>query len=131
MGSRGSPCTGRSGWPARYHRRSWVGRGAHRAGRRSSSSASATPTREPQRGCARSRTTDAFQLLLATILSAQCTDERVNLVTPALFARYPSPEDLAGAEPSELEEIIRSTGFFRAKAASLIGMAGALVERFD
>jgi len=74
---------------------------------------------------------DAFQLLQATILSAQCTDQRVNIVTPTLFARYPSPEDLAGAEPSELEGIIRSTGFFRAKAASLIGMAGALVERFD
>ncbi len=55
----------------------------------------------------------------------------MNIVTPTLFARYPSPEDLAGAEPSELEGIIRSTGFFRAKAASLIGMAGALVERFD
>jgi endonuclease III len=71
-----------------------------------------------------------FQLLVATILSAQTTDERVNLVTPALFARYPAPEDLAGAEPSELEEIIRSTGFFRAKAKSLVGMASALVERF-
>jgi len=73
---------------------------------------------------------DAFQLLQATILSAQCTDQRVNIVTPKLFARYPSAEDLAGAEPSELEEIIRSTGFFRNKATSLIGMAGALVERF-
>ncbi|MCU1489990.1 MAG: endonuclease [Acidimicrobiaceae bacterium] len=73
---------------------------------------------------------DAFQLLCATILSAQTTDERVNMVTPALFARYPTPEDLAAAEPSELEEIIRSTGFFRAKGASLRGMAAALVEHF-
>lgn len=71
-----------------------------------------------------------FQLLEATILSAQCTDERVNLVTPALFVRYPEPEDLAHADANELEEIIRSTGFFRAKAKSLIGMATGLVERF-
>jgi endonuclease-3 len=72
----------------------------------------------------------AFQLLAATILSAQCTDVRVNQVTPQLFARYPTPEDLAHAEPAELEEIIRSTGFYRNKARSLIGMAGALVDRF-
>ncbi len=72
----------------------------------------------------------AFQLLVATILSAQTTDERVNLVTPALFAAYPTPEDLAGANPDELEDIIRSTGFFRAKARSLTGMAQTLVERF-
>jgi len=72
----------------------------------------------------------AFQLLVATILSAQTTDERVNLVTPALFRAFPTPEDLAGADPGELEEIIRSTGFFRAKARSLAGMAQALVARF-
>ncbi len=72
-----------------------------------------------------------FQLLEATILSAQCTDARVNMVTPALFARYPGPEDLAGADPAELEELIRTTGFFRNKATSLLGMARALVERFD
>lgn len=72
-----------------------------------------------------------FQLLVATILSAQTTDERVNIVTPALFARYPGPEDLVGAEPSELEELIRTTGFFRQKAKALIGMARGLVERFD
>jgi endonuclease-3 len=72
-----------------------------------------------------------FELLAATILSAQCTDARVNMVTPALFARYPLPEDLARAEPAELEEIIRSTGFYKNKARSLIGMANALVERFD
>lgn len=74
---------------------------------------------------------DAFQLLAATILSAQTTDARVNLVTPALFARYPTPAVLAGAEPGELEAVIHPTGFFRAKARSLIGMAGALVDRYD
>ncbi len=73
----------------------------------------------------------AFQLLVATILSAQTTDERVNLVTPVLFARYPSPEDLAGADPDELEEIIHSTGFFRAKARALTGMAQALARGFS
>jgi endonuclease-3 len=72
-----------------------------------------------------------FQLLAATILSAQCTDARVNMVTPALFAAYPDPAALAGADPEKVEEIIRSTGFFRAKTRSLIGMASALVERFD
>lgn len=70
-----------------------------------------------------------FELLTATILSAQCTDERVNQVTPALFARYPTPYDLAAARQEELEEIIRSTGFYRNKAKSLLGMAQALVER--
>lgn len=74
---------------------------------------------------------DAFQLLTATILSAQTTDARVNQVTPALFARYPTAEDLAAAEPGELEAIIHPTGFFRAKARSLIGMARALEDRFD
>ena len=70
---------------------------------------------------------DAYQLLVATILSAQCTDTRVNMVTPAFFARYPSPEALARADRGEVEEIIRSTGFFRNKTRSLIGMAQALV----
>jgi len=70
---------------------------------------------------------DAFQLLCATILSAQCTDARVNLVTPALFARYATPAALARARQGEVEEIIRSTGFFRNKSKSLIGMAQALV----
>lgn len=72
-----------------------------------------------------------FQLLVATILSAQTTDERVNLVTPALFRRYPTADALAGADQAELESVIRSTGFFRSKARSLIGMAQALVRRFD
>jgi len=73
---------------------------------------------------------DAFQLLAATILSAQCTDERVNEVTPRLFARWPTPEDLAGARPEEVEEVIRPTGFFRNKTKSLLGMAEAVVERY-
>ncbi|CAN5893313.1 endonuclease III [soil metagenome] len=72
-----------------------------------------------------------FELLVATILSAQCTDARVNRVTPTLFSRYPTPEDLAAADPEEVQEIIRSTGFYRNKAKSLIGMAHALVDRFD
>ena len=71
-----------------------------------------------------------FQLLTATILSAQTTDENVNRVTPALFARYPTPADLAAADPSELETLIYPTGFFRSKARSLLGMAAALEERF-
>jgi endonuclease III len=74
---------------------------------------------------------NAFQLLCATILSAQCTDARVNLVTPVLFARYPTPAALAGARQPEVEDIIRSTGFFRNKAKSLIGMAEALVAEHD
>ena len=73
----------------------------------------------------------AFQLLAATILSAQTTDARVNEVTPSLFERYPTPQDLAAADVQELEELVRSTGFFRNKAKSLIGMANALVDRFD
>jgi endonuclease III len=72
-----------------------------------------------------------YELLVATILSAQTTDERVNMVTPAVFAKYPRPADLAAADPAELETIIQSTGFFRNKTRSLIGMAAALVERFD
>lgn len=70
---------------------------------------------------------NAYQLLVATILSAQCTDARVNLVTPALFARYPTAEDLAAARLEEVEALIRSTGFFRNKAKSLVGMARGLV----
>jgi endonuclease III len=70
-----------------------------------------------------------FQLLAATILSAQCTDKRVNMVTPVLFARYPTAAALARADQADVEEIIRSTGFFRNKATNLIAMAGALVDR--
>jgi endonuclease III len=71
-----------------------------------------------------------FQLLAATILSAQCTDARVNLVTPALFARFPDAAAMATADAAEVEDLIHSTGFFRAKTRSLIGMATAVVERF-
>jgi endonuclease III len=73
---------------------------------------------------------NAFELLCATILSAQCTDLRVNMVTPTLFARYPSAFDLAQAQPAKVEEIIKSTGFFRNKTKSLIGMAQALVADY-
>lgn len=69
-----------------------------------------------------------FELAVATVLSAQCTDVRVNMVTPELFRRYPDPEVLATARPADLEEVIRSTGFFRNKTRNLIGMADALVE---
>jgi endonuclease III len=70
-----------------------------------------------------------YELLVATILSAQCTDARVNLVTPDLFGRYPTVRDLAVARTEDVEEIIRSTGFFRQKTKSLLGMADAIVER--
>lgn len=71
-----------------------------------------------------------FELLAATVLSAQTTDARVNMVTPALFARYPDAASLAAANPDELEEIVRSTGFYQSKARNLIAMAQGLVERF-
>jgi endonuclease-3 len=71
-----------------------------------------------------------FQLLIATVLSAQTTDLRVNQTTPALFAKYPTPEDMAAADPSELEEILRPTGFFRAKARSVLGLSAALRDDF-
>jgi endonuclease III len=74
---------------------------------------------------------DPFQLLVATILSAQSTDEMVNKVTPALFARYPTAADLADADPDELETLIHSTGFFRSKTKSLMGMAAAVEDRYD
>jgi endonuclease-3 len=73
---------------------------------------------------------DPYQLLVATILSAQCTDHRVNQVTPALFRRYPQPGDLARAEIPELESLIRSTGFFKSKAKNLAACAAALVQCF-
>lgn len=70
--------------------------------------------------------TNPLELLVATILSAQCTDKRVNMVTPTLFAKYPTVEDYAAADRAEMEEIIKSTGFFRAKTNSIIGMAQAV-----
>lgn len=72
-----------------------------------------------------------YELLVATILSAQSTDATVNKVTPALFASYPTPAALAAADPAELEVEIHATGFFRSKAKSLLGMASALLERYD
>ncbi|MGW3450611.1 endonuclease III [Streptomyces sp. NPDC001076] len=71
-----------------------------------------------------------FQLLVATVLSAQTTDLRVNQTTPTLFAKYPTPEDLAAANPEEVEEILRPCGFFRAKTKSVIGLSKGLVEQF-
>jgi endonuclease-3 len=73
---------------------------------------------------------NAFQLLIATVLSAQTTDVRVNLTVPALFAKYPTPEDLAAADPEEVEIILKPTGFFRAKTKSVIGLSVALEDRF-
>jgi endonuclease-3 len=83
----------------------------------------------PDAHCALNHTS-AYELLVATILSAQCTDERVNMVTPAVFARYPTPADLAVADPAEVETLVQSTGFFRSKAKNLIGMAQGVEERF-
>jgi len=75
--------------------------------------------------------TTPLQLAIATVLSAQCTDKKVNEVTPALFQRYPDAYALAGADRTELEELIRQTGFYRNKASSLLGLAQAVVERHD
>ncbi|MEU4820519.1 endonuclease III [Actinomadura sp. NPDC023710] len=72
-----------------------------------------------------------FQLLVATVLSAQTTDMRVNLTTPALFAKYPTPEDLAAADPEDVEAILKPTGFFRAKTKSVMGLSAALRDQFD
>jgi endonuclease-3 len=74
---------------------------------------------------------NAFELLVATVLSAQTTDKMVNKVTPGLFVRYPDAFALAGADREELERILKPTGFFRAKANSVLGLSQALVERFD
>ena len=72
-----------------------------------------------------------FQLLVATVLSAQTTDERVNAVTPALFARFPAAEEMALADPAEVEDLIRPTGFFRVKSKTVVALAQALCDRFD
>ena len=82
----------------------------------------------PDAHCALDHRT-AYELLVATILSAQCTDVRVNMVTPALFAKYPTARELAAARAEDVEALIRSTGFFRNKTKSLIGMANAVVEK--
>lgn len=83
----------------------------------------------PRAGCALHHA-NAFQLLVATILSAQCTDERVNKVTPGLFAKYPTPPEFAALAPEVLEADIRSTGFFRNKARSLVGASKKIVDDF-
>jgi endonuclease-3 len=74
---------------------------------------------------------DPWQLLVATVLSAQTTDENVNAVTPELFERWPSAEDLAGADPEAVEAVVYSTGFFRQKTKSILALSADLVERFD
>src|SRR2546421_9982142 len=85
--------------------------------------------RSPNAECAL-RHSNPWELLCATILSAQCTDVRVNMVTPGLFSSYPTPEAMASADPLELETIVKSTGFFRQKARSLIEMSQDIVDRF-
>jgi endonuclease-3 len=92
--------------------------------------ARASPRRIPDAVCELD-SRHPFELLAATILSAQTTDANVNKVTPRLFARYPTAADLAAADPSAVEQIIKSTGFYQNKTKSLIGMANALVDRFD
>ena len=84
----------------------------------------------PEAGCSL-RHADPLELLVATILSAQCTDKRVNEVTKTLFKEYRTAEDYADADPGIFEEQIRSTGFFRNKTKSILGMATALIDRFD
>jgi endonuclease-3 len=74
---------------------------------------------------------DAWQLLVATVLSAQTTDENVNRVAPQVFSRWPTPEDLAGANPEEVEEVVFSTGFYRQKTKSIISLAADLAEKYD
>ena len=85
-------------------------------------------TEYPDAECAL-RHASPYELAVATVLSAQCTDARVNMVTPELFRRYPDAESLAAAIPEQLEDVIRSTGFFRNKTRNLIGMANALLDR--
>lgn len=75
--------------------------------------------------------TNAFELTVATVLSAQSTDRRVNMVTPQLFAKYPTPEALAAADPEDVESIIHSVGFYRSKTRNIIGLSAAVMEQFD
>jgi endonuclease-3 len=102
-----------------------VARAPNQTPRRAARILDALEAAHPEAECALHHAS-AYELTMATILSAQCTDKRVNEVTPALFARYPTPAALAAADPAELESIIRPTGFFRAKARSLIGCARAI-----
>lgn len=114
---------GRSAKPRRAARESRVERSA-RSGRVLAALAAAYPAATCSLDFA-----SPFQLLVATILSAQCTDRRVNMVTGPLFRRWPTPAALAAARPAELEAVIRTTGFFRAKAKNILGCCQALVER--
>ncbi|CAG0978621.1 Endonuclease III [Myxococcaceae bacterium] len=84
----------------------------------------------PDASCAL-RHRNAFELLVATILSAQCTDKKVNEVTPALFERFPTPDAMSAASPAEVERLIQPTGFYRQKAKSILSVATDLVERFE
>jgi endonuclease-3 len=86
--------------------------------------------RYPEMGTALAYT-DAWQLLVSTVLSAQTTDDNVNKVVPALFESYPTPEDLAGANPEDVEKLVFSTGYYRQKTKSIIALAGDIVDRFD
>ena len=74
---------------------------------------------------------NAFQLLVATVLSAQCTDKRVNQTTPALFKKYPNPQKMAKADLRDIQKLVKSTGFFRAKAKNIKGLSNIIVEQFD
>ena len=74
---------------------------------------------------------NAFQLLVATVLSAQCTDKRVNQTTPALFKKYPNPQKMAKAELKDIQNLVKSTGFFRAKAKNVKGLSNKIMEKFD
>jgi endonuclease-3 len=75
--------------------------------------------------------TNAFQLLVATVLSAQCTDKRVNQTTPALFKKYPNPQKMAKADLRDIQKLVKSTGFFRAKAKNIKGLSNKIMEEFD
>ena len=74
---------------------------------------------------------NAFQLLVATVLSAQCTDKRVNQTTPALFKKYPNPQKMAKADAKDIQNLVKSTGFFRAKAKNIKGLSNKIMEEFD
>jgi endonuclease-3 len=111
---RSSKSSGRGAWPPERNRVDAILRGLDQL--------------YPAADCELKRD-NAFQLLCATILSAQCTDERVNMVTPTLFGRFPTPQAMAEAPVPVLEEIIRSTGFFRNKSKSLLGASRAIMER--
>jgi len=115
--------------PAARPRKPRAPRGAPPDPQRVAALAAALARHDPRPRCALDYA-NPFELLVAVILSAQCTDKRVNLVTPALFSRYPTPAALARAEQGDVEALVRSTGFFRNKAKNLIGAAQRLVEAF-